>query len=400
VSSDGRGARSGLRRLAVVTNDFPPKVGGIQTYILSLLESLDEDEVTVVAPDVAGAAATDSQFGFEVVRLKTTAGALVPTPGTARQIASLVSSRGVGVVGLTSMTPLGPLGGTVARLADIPLIVWHHGAELAIPAKIPGGALLLRRLADRVSIHFVVSRWTERIARKVFGPGADIRLMRFGIDSGRFNPAPDSGADKRHSRERLGIVAQDADPLVLSVGRLVKRKGNDVLISAMVSVKARYPSSSLVIVGSGTDKARLENLANEIGTTGAVEFLGEVEADRLSDLYRCADVFASPIRSRFLGLEGEGLGITLVEAAACGLPVVAGRSGGTPEAVVDGVTGFVVDGSDSYEVAEAIGKLAGDRELRISMGRRGREFVESEFNRARMVDTYRQAIDDIFEGRR
>ncbi len=385
----------GRARLGVVTNDFPPTIGGIQTYILALLEALDPTEVVVIAPSRAGAAACDAGFDFEVVRIDAPGGVLIPLPRVARKVASLMRARDVDIVGLTSLMPLGPLGREVARLLDKPLFVWHHGAELASSARIPIVRSLLKRVGSATSIHFVVSHWTERMAREAFGPRADIRLMRFGIDPDRWRPVTLSADEKRSLRARLGILQTDADPLVLSLGRLVKRKGNDSLIGAMILMTSRYSETALVIAGKGPDRKRLEGLVDKAGLRERVQFLGEVASEDIPDLYRSADIFAAPIRTRFFGLEGEGLGITIVEAAACGLPVVVGRSGGTPEAVIDGTTGFIVDGSDSYELAAALGRLARDRDLRSSMGMRGREYVTSEFSRIRMVAEFRKAARDV-----
>ncbi len=399
MSSDSISPGATRWRLGLITNDFPPSVGGIQTYFLSLLDSLDSGEVVVVAPDRPGAREIDRKLGFEVVRLPARRGTLLPSPGTASRVADALRKRRVDLVGLSSAMPLGPLGARVSSLLDVPLCVWHHGAELAIPARLPLVRSLLVTLGHRIAIHFVVSRWTESIARSVFGESAPITLMRFGIDVQRFR-APQSGPPQKTAlRSALGVGVEEGGIMVLSVGRLVKRKGNDALVAAVASLQDRVPRMRLVIVGSGPDRRRLERIAARFGLGAHVIFFGEADTDVLPELYRAADIFAAPIRSRFFGLEGEGLGITLVEAAATGVPVVAGRSGGTPEAVVDKESGFVVDGRDHRAVAEALARLAGDADLRRVMGERGREHVTRHFSRRGMVETYRAAVTELLESR-
>ena len=392
-SAEGSEVRA---RLGVITNDFPPKLGGIQSYFLSLFESLGPEEVIVVAPRVEGCERFDRRCPFEVVRIATPPEALLPTPKTAKLVAGLLKSRGVDIVGLTSMVPLIPLGVRTATLCDSPLVVWHHGAEIASLARIPFSRIALGKYGRKVDVHFVVSNWTGSVARQAFGEGADIRLMRFGVDADRFHPVS-SDDEKMRKRSEIGVANGDADPLLLSVGRLVKRKGNDVLVSVVTLMKSRYPKCSLVIAGRGPDRQRLEKLVAQSPVSEKIQFLGAVDGDMLPDLYRCADIFVAPIRSRFFGIEGEGLGITLVEAAASGLPVVAGRSGGTPEAVVDGISGFVVDGADPYEVVAAIARIVVDKDLRRAMGTKGREFVQSEFSRSKMAHVFRAAARDVLD---
>ncbi len=399
MSSDATARGSTRWRLGLITNDFPPGVGGIQTYFLSLIDSLDPGEVVVVTPDRPGAREIDRKLGFEVVRLAAPRGALLPSPVTASRVADALRKRGVDLVGLSSAMPLGPLGARVSSLLDLPLCVWHHGAELAIPARIPLVRSLLAALGRRIAMHFVVSRWTESIARSVFGDSALIVLMRFGVDLHRFRP-PDQGPDRKAAlRSALGLGVEEGGVMVLSVGRLVKRKGNDALVASVASVRQRVPGVRLVIVGSGPDRRRLERMTARLGLGGHVTFFGEADSQVLPELYRAADIFAAPIRSRFFGLEGEGLGITLVEAAATGVPVVAGRSGGTPEAVLDGKSGYVLDGRDRRAIAEALARLAGDADLRRVMGERGREYVTQHFSRRGMVQTYRAAVSELLGGR-
>lgn len=369
-------------KFCLLANDFPPGRGGIETYFAGLLEVLVPDDVIVIAPRVPGSRELDARLPYAVERLRGLGPSLVPTSSTVRKVAEVASTFGSEVVGVSSGWPLGLAIPSLRKLLGSPVIVWHHGAELAVPAAIPVfGSLFLRRLAA-ANLHLVVSEWTREVARRVLGAEARIEVLRYGIDVERFRPA---GSQEAREEGRLRI---------LSLGRLVRRKGNDTLVLAAAALVRRGVALEVSIAGEGPDRRRLERLVAEAGIQDAVRFLGRVPDEELARVYRSHDVFVSPMRTRFAGLEAEGLGITLLEAQACGLPVVAGRSGGSAEAVVDGVTGYLVDGSDEMDVARALLRLAESPELRKRMGEEGRRFVVERFSRRSMAAAFEAILAD------
>jgi phosphatidylinositol alpha-1,6-mannosyltransferase len=351
----------------LVTNDFPPKIGGIQSYLHELWRRLPVDDATVFTTPYDGAAAWDAQQAFRVVRARERV--LLPTPSLATRIDALAREVDASVILLDPWLPLGHLG---PRLTAAPYVVIVHGAEVTVPGRLPGsrhlGGRVLRGAAGIVAAGHYPAREAERAA------GGALRgvVVPPGVDVGRFVPLAD--ADRRAVRATFGLESDR--PLVLGVSRLVPRKGFDVLIDAV----AGLPDVQLAIAGAGRDRARLERRARERGVDDRTRFLGRVPDDAsFPQLYSCADVFAMPCRDRWGGLEAEGFGIVFLEAAAAGVPAVAGRSGGSHEAVVDGETGFVVDGR-ALDVRGALSALLADDGLRARMGAAARARAVMEFS--------------------
>jgi phosphatidylinositol alpha-1,6-mannosyltransferase len=373
---------SGRVRFCLVTNDFPPAVGGIQTYFRSLLEALPPDRVCVVAPARPGSEPVDSRVRFPIVRVASFRGQFLPGRMTLRRLVHAVRDLEPSVIGFGSSMPLGLLAPELSRRLNIPFVMWHHGAELSIAARVPGLGRVLASRLSHASLHFVVSDWTRRVVESFLGKDVPIQVMRYGVDTERFAPSGEGPPPSSHAR-------------ALSVGRLVRRKGNDAAILALAALHRKGVSVTLDIAGGGPDRKRLEYLARDVGVADLVRFLGVVGDEDLPSLYRSHDFFVAPIRSRLFGLESEGLGITLLEAQASGLPVIAGDSGGTREALVDGETGFMVDGRNETEVARAMERLAGDAGLRKIMGQRGREFVRRHYSREAMVAAFEAGLKRV-----
>jgi phosphatidylinositol alpha-1,6-mannosyltransferase len=352
----------------LVTNDFPPKVGGIQSYLYELWTRLPPDETTVLTTSYAGDKKWDSQRRFRVVRGQQAQ--FLPTRALRARVDALAREIGALVVFLDPWLPLGYLG---PDLGAAPYVVVVHGAEVTLPGRLPVarsfGAHALHGAAGVVAASGYSAREAVRAARRplrgvVIPPGVDVE---------RFRPI-----DAEEQRAvRAAFALDPARPLVLGVSRLVPRKGFDVLIDAVLGL----PDVQLAIAGGrGRDRRRLEARARKLGIANRVRFLGAVPDAALAPLYASADVFAMPCRDRWLGLEAEGFGIVFVEAAAAGVPSVAGRSGGSHEAVVDGETGFVVDGRSAREVRAAVERLLADDELRARMGTAARHRAVSEFS--------------------
>lgn len=350
-----------------MTNDFPPRVGGVQQYVHSLVRHLPPDRVTVLAPDWPGAAAFDAAQPFAVERGG--ASNLRPTREIGRRVADLLREARAEVVLFGHGLPLGLLGPSVAA-GGVPYVVLTHGTEYWF-SLLPGTALALRRATSGASRVLAISRSTARVIRTVVPDRVPMSLLPPGVDVDRFHPEV-SGGDVRR---RHGLEDR---PLVVCVSRLVPRKGQDVLIRSMARVRAVAPDAALLVVGDGRYGDRLRAMASD-APAGSVTFAGEVPDAELPAHHAAADVFAMPCRSRFGGLEIEGFGIVYLEAAATGRSAVAGDSGGAAEAVLDGATGLVVDGREEEAVAGAVGALLADPDRASAMGRAGRARVEERF---------------------
>lgn len=349
-----------MLRPLLVTNDFLPDVGGIQQYVAQIAARLDG--VGVFAP--AHPDADDVALNYPVWRGSRRY--LWPSAGTRRALQAAAAAHRATVVVFMAPAPLTPLGPSTG----LPWAVCCHGAELVLPAHLPGMrhvfAAVLRR-ADRL---YAVSRYTAAVLRDLVGPaGAPVGLVRNGVDLDHFHP--DVDATGVRARYGLGVA-----PVVVTVGRLVPRKGQDRLIQALPRVRAAVGDLRLLIVGEGRDRRRLERLARR-HAPGAVVFAGRVGWPDLPAHYRAGAVFAHPNRSRWAGLEQEGFGVVFLEAQSCGVPVLAGRSGGSPEALDDGATGFVVDGADVGQVADALIALVGSPDTTRRMGVAARTWVEA-----------------------
>ena len=351
----------------LVTNDFPPKHGGIQSYLYELWRRLPAGETTVMTTPFAGAAEWDAQQAFRIERTRQRL--LLPTSSMARDIDALAREVRADVIFLDPMLPLGLVG---PRLTAAPYVVVAHGGEITGYARTIGSRALARRVMRGAA--GVVAAGTYPAEASVLAAGRALAgvVIPPGVDHERFRPL-DEGA-RAETRRRFGL--DPAQPLVLGVSRLVPRKGFDVVIDAV----APLAGVQLAIAGGGRDRSRLERRAK-----GSVHFLGRVDAADLPALCACADVFAMSCRDRWRGREAEGFGIVFLEAAACGVPAVAGLSGGAHEAVADGETGYVVAPRDVAAVRDAIRRLVTDADRRAEMGRAARRRAVDEFDYDRLV---------------
>jgi phosphatidyl-myo-inositol dimannoside synthase len=357
----------------LVTNDFPPKLGGIQSYLYELWRRLPPDETHVLTTSYRAAAEWDAAqpFGVERVRQRV----LLPVPALGRRVDAMARESDADVIFLDPVLPLGLLG---RELHAAPYVVVAHGAEVNVPGRLPGGRSLVRRVLRRASGLVAAGEYPARVAARAAGTPLATLVVPPGVDTDRFRPLR---ADERAAARRHFGLAADR-PLVLGLSRLVPRKGFDVLIDAVAGTDS---SVQLAVGGAGRDAKRLEARAVERGIAERTTFLGRVPEEDLARVYGCADVFAMLCRERWRGLEAEGYGIVFVEAAACGVPSVAGRSGGSHEAVVDGQTGFVVDPHDAAGARAALERLLGDDALRARLGAAARTRAEDELPYERQV---------------
>jgi phosphatidyl-myo-inositol dimannoside synthase len=351
----------------LVTNDFPPKVGGIQSYLWELWRRLPPAEVTVLTTGYPSAAAFDAAQPYRIERAGRV---LLPTPALARRIDALAAEVGAGVIFLDPALPLGALGPRLRR----PYVVVLHGAEVTVPGRLPGSRRMLARVLAGAAGVVAAGSYPAREAVRAAGRALPTLVVPPGVDVDRFRP-PAGAGEIAATRQGLGLPPADT-PLVLGVSRLVPRKGFDVLIDATARLGGGV---HLALAGAGRDRDRLRRRAAGAGLGERFHLLGRVPDADLPALYGAADVFAMLCRERWGGLEAEGFGIVFLEAAACATPSVAGRSGGAEDAVVDGVSGLVVAPGDTAAVAGALDRMLSDPEERRRMGAAARARAESEF---------------------
>ena len=371
----------------VVTNDFPPRVGGINYYVGHIARRFPPGEVTVFASAWEGARAFDADHPARVVRWP--ARTMLPTPAVLDRVAGLARETRADVVLFGAAFPLALLGPAIRRRTGVPYAAFTHGWEVGA-ASVPGGALPLRRIASGAALLTAVSGWTRDVISRAVGPGVRIELLPPGIDRERFHP----GVDDRPVRERHGLGDR---PVVCCVSRLVPRKGQDQVIRALPRIAQEFPDVAFLVVGAGPYGHRLRSLAAERGVAGRVVFAGEVPYEELPAYFRAGEVFAMPARTMRWGIEVEAYGAVYTQANAVGRPSVGGRSGGAPEAVRDGETGLVVDGTSVEDVAEGVLTLLRDPELAAKMGRAGAEWVHAELTWEAIATRLRELLRGVLE---
>ncbi|MEU7106196.1 glycosyltransferase family 4 protein [Streptomyces sp. NPDC046215] len=367
-----------MDKTLIVTNDFPPRPGGIQAFLHNMALRLDPADLVVYASTWKrgreGAEATarfDAEQPFTVVRDRTTM--MLPTPAVTRRATALLREHGCTSVWFGAAAPLGLMAPALRRAGARRLVATTHGHEAGW-AQLPVSRQLLRKIGEATDTITYLGEYTRSRIAAALTDEAAARMVQLppGVDEKTFHP----GSGGERVRARLGLSGR---PVVVCVSRLVPRKGQDTLIRAMPRILAAVPDTVLLIVGGGPYGKDLEKLAAETGVAHAVRFTGPVPWEELPAHYGAGDVFAMPCRTRRGGLDVEGLGIVYLEASATGLPVVAGDSGGAPDAVLEGETGYVVRGGSAEESADRIVTLLGDEALRTRMGERGRLWVEEKW---------------------
>lgn len=367
-------------RVLVLTNDLPPRAGGIEQFLANLLARAHPDTTVVVGPRHRAAEGLDRAAPFRVVRAPA---AVLPTPATLRLVRRLAAAHRPDVVVLGATWPLGELAPALRRDPGVPVVGITHGHEAGMAAA--GLGAVVRHAARGLSAVTTVSRFAEDRLRPFLAGLPTVRLPP-GVDTAVFRPDVDGGALRR----RWGVPA--GAPLVGCVARLVTRKGQDVLLRAWPQVARRHPDAWLVLVGSGPQERRLRRLA---GDAGRARVVGRVTWEELPAAYAALDLFAMPCRTRLLGLDVEGLGIAFLEAQAAGVAVVAGRSGGAPETLREGRTGVTVDGRDVRAVAATVSGLLADPAGRTAMGAAGRAWVQQRWSWGAVAQRYRELLAEV-----
>ena len=353
-----------------VTNDFGPRAGGIETFVIGLIERRPFGQTIVYTSAQAGSEAYDqawkANFGVTVIRDR--AKILLPTPRVAQNLARIVKESNIQVAAFGAAAPLGLLSASMKRAGVRKTVALTHGHEVWWAKVFPFNCAL-RKIGTSVDSLTYLGEFTQQAISKSLSKAAAQKMVKIapGIDVDHFSPQ-----DSTQLRKELKI---DDKRVIVSVGRLVHRKGQDHLIQAMPEILKRVPDAHILMVGQGPYLSHLKKLVQELNLVDHVSFIGRIQYAQLPQYICAGDIFAMPSRSRFFGLEVEGLGIVYLEASACGLPVIAGSSGGAPDAVLVGVTGMVVDGENNQEIAAGAIKLLQDLPASKAMGLAGREWI-------------------------
>ncbi|MEV7957708.1 glycosyltransferase family 4 protein [Streptomyces sp. NPDC088141] len=354
----------------VITNDFPPRQGGIETFVHAMATRIPDDDVVVYTSREPGDAAYDAALPFPVVR--DSSGMLLPTRRVTRRAVEIAEAHGCDRVWFGAAAPLALMAPALRRSGIRRMVATTHGHEIWW-ARTPGARRMMRRIGEGVDVVTYLGQYTRARIEPALGPRARMSRLVPGVDAQVYRPDADAGLDLR---TELGL---NGERVILCVARLVPRKGQDMLIRALPLIRREVPDAVLVVVGRGPDEARLRKMAGRLDGS-AVRFVGGKSHTETPAYYAAADVFAMPCRTRKGGLEAEGLGIVFLEAAASGVPVVVGDSGGAPDTVLDGRTGRVVDGTDVAAVAGALTRILLDGELAAEMGAAGREWARESWS--------------------
>jgi phosphatidylinositol alpha-1,6-mannosyltransferase len=366
--------RAVSKQLLCVTNDFGPRAGGIETFVIGLIERRPFGSTIVYTSAQDDSAEYDARwlkdFGVTVIRDKSKI--LLPTPGVARALRKLIEKERIEVAAFGAAAPLGLLSASMKRAGVKRTVALTHGHEVWW-AKVFPFNLLMRRLGATVDSLTYLGEFTRKAISAALSKEAAHAMVKIapGIDVDHFKPV-----DAASLRAELGLTNKK---VIVSVGRLVHRKGQDHLIESMPAILKLHPDAHLVLVGKGPYLEHLAKLVAKNGLQDSVSFIGRIQYAELPAYICCGDIFAMPSRSRIMGLEVEGLGIVYLEASACGLPVIAGKSGGAPDAVIDGTTGLVVDGTNNDEIAKAAIALLSDPSKAQQMGAAGRQWIIDEW---------------------
>ena len=353
----------------LVTNDFPPKIGGIQNLLYEWWRRLPSESFAVLTSPYSGSKQFDAAQSFEIRRTREPV--LLPHPLMVRKINKLAKQVGAELVVLDPALPLGLIGPNL----NLPYAVVLHGAEIVVPGRLPVVSRLLARVLNNAELIIASGSYPAAEASRVCRSSKRIEVITPGVDIQRFKVL--SSEQRIEARKQFG-VAEDAE-LIVGISRLVPRKGFDVLIRAVARLAIEFPKLRLIVGGDGRDRARLERIAREL--MSPTTFLGRVSDDDLPKLYGCADINAMLCRSRWMGLEQEGFGIVFAEAAACGVPQIAGRSGGASDAVDHDITGLIVeDPTRVDDVVSSLRRLLVDKSQLLKMGQASRLRAENLFD--------------------
>ena len=353
-----------------VTNDFGPRAGGIETFIIGLIQRRPFGQTIVYTSSQPESEQYDADwmknYGVRVIRDRSKI--LLPTPRVAFQLRRIIKSEGITTAAFGAAAPLGLLSASMKRAGVLRTVALTHGHEVWW-AKVFPFNILLRRIGATVDVLTYLGEFTRNAIASALTAKAKLAMVKIapGIDVDHFSPS-----DASALRQSLGLADKK---VIVSVGRLVHRKGQDHLIESMPEILEVVPNAHLLLVGQGPYRDYLQQLVTKNALEDSVTFIGRIQYADLPQYICVGDIFAMPSRSRLMGLEVEGLGIVYLEASACGLPVLAGNSGGAPDAVLHNETGLVVDGTDNKQIATAAIELLTKEDSARKMGEVGRQWI-------------------------
>ena len=375
-------------KILCITNDFGPRAGGIETFIIGLVERLPKGSVIVFTSSQENSAPFDNawreNFGVEVIRDRSKI--LLPTFRVSRSVRSIITERGIESVFFGAAAPLGLLARSSRRAGAGKIVALTHGHEVWW-AKLWPFSSAIKRIGKDVDVLTYLGDYTRSAISKALSKSSQEKMVRLapGIDTDHFSPA------KKNPRIREDLGLEDKK-IIVSVGRLVHRKGQDYLIDALPIIARDVPNVHLLMVGEGPYRTELQKRSKLLDVQDRITFIGRVQYAELPEYICAGDIFAMPSRSRLAGLEVEGLGIVYLEASACGLPVIGGVSGGAPDAVLEGKTGFSVDGTSSSEIADAVIRLLNDSDLSASLGAHGRQWIVDQWRWELWAETFKKLL--------
>jgi phosphatidyl-myo-inositol dimannoside synthase len=360
-----------LGKILCITNDFGPRAGGIETFVMGLIERAPQGSIIVYTSAQGDTTSYDQawlrDFGVEVIRDRSKI--LLPTPRVIQSVKKVIARDSIKQVFFGAAAPLAVMARSLRRKGVVNIVALTHGHEVWW-AKLWPFSSAISSIGNSVDHLTYLGEFTKSEIAKALSTKAKSRLVKIapGIDTDHF--APDSGSIQL--RRELGLIDKK---VIVSVGRLVHRKGQDFLIQSLPAILEKHPTAHILMVGEGPYRKDLTKMVEKLKLSQSVTFIGRIQYKDLPRYICAGDIFAMPSRSRLAGLEVEGLGIVYLEASSCALPVVAGRSGGAPDAVDEGITGFSVDGTSTAEISSAIIKLLDDPVKAKAMGAAGRSWI-------------------------
>jgi phosphatidylinositol alpha-1,6-mannosyltransferase len=366
---------SSQKKILCITNDFGPRAGGIETFVIGLIERMPKDSIIVFTSSQDGSAPFDakwmSEYGVEVIRDRTRI--LLPTFRIGSRVRALVREREIRTVFFGAAAPLALLSQGLRKAGVTRIVALTHGHEVWW-SKVWPFSWAMRRIGNGVDHLTYLGEFTRRNISQALTQRASDAMVKIapGIDTEHFAPRSDAA----ELRRELGLADKK---VIVSVGRLVHRKGQDRLIESLPEILTQIPQAHILFIGDGPYKDHLVKRAEQLGVTAHITFIGRIQYAELPRYICAGDIFAMPSRSRLAGLEVEGLGIVYLEASACGLAVIGGKSGGAPDAVLEAETGLAVDGTSPAAIAQAAIALLSQPELSARMGARGREWILSQW---------------------
>jgi phosphatidylinositol alpha-1,6-mannosyltransferase len=375
-------------RTLCITNDFGPRAGGIETFVIGLIERAPRGSVLVYTSQQGDTVEYDQKwlenYGVEVIRDKRTI--LLPSLRVGRQARAILREKEITRVFFGAAAPLALLAHGLRRAGATRIVALTHGHEVWW-AKLWPFSWMIRRIGSGVDVLTYLGEFTRQAISRSLSKSAQGAMVRIapGIDTAHFAPVRDSDLLKQEldlSKKRV----------IVSVGRLVHRKGQDTLVEALPEILQSHPDAHLLFVGVGPHLEYIHKRAVQLGVLENISFVGRVHYQELPRFICVGEIFAMPSRSRLAGLEVEGLGIVYLEASACGLPVVGGLSGGAPDALLEGETGFAVDGRKAHDVAHAVITLLDNPEMAKRMGERGRQWIIDEWEWRHWSERFNQLI--------